>query len=227
MKTALVVMSYKNQEETVLRHLPFWKASGADCLIGDAPNDGTVWPDGFNMGLVNGKSQHAGEEIINRVVQLMEVLPRLGFDRYCLIEYDVLILRPIEWGGPGFRSEISESVDSHFKSRFFYLPPWIMDGQTMKELAVIGRQMLAEGNIEGGFVDRFMGVATDRLGIQVRRVLGGIFTRDFRLEPPEAYKLGRGLAMGNKVTYLHTVKTQHELEYLTGQRDDIPPQRLD
>lgn len=214
---ALIVMAHKGTEECLQRHLPFFKRSGADVLIGAGPNDGMIWPPGFDYVICQGTSERIGKQILGRLVALWKFLSWLDFDHCCIIEYDMLILKPIEeW--PTFGADIFPNTDAKFKSDKYYLPPWFMDRPTLKAMTDAGIRALAEDDIELGYTDRFMGLLAKTLGIEVAPVKE-VCTRCFYLDH-SLYSGARELVSKGELRFLHTIKTETELRYMLGESDN-------
>ena len=129
----------------------------------------------------------------------------------------MLILNPIEEWPSGLAGDIAANTDPKFKADRYYLPPWFMDRPTLKAMTDAGIRALAENNIEYGFTDRFMAVLANTLGIEVSQVREA-FTCCFSPGHPN-WPIARELVGKGELTFLHTIKTGKELQYILGEAE--------
>lgn len=208
-------MGHKAVEETIKRHFPFWSKTGLE-IVGSNPQDGTIWPKEITS-IAFGCNAHAGSLATPRLINILDYLSlRTDVDQVCLIEYDLVILKPIHLpDGICFGSMIApdENVDgqSRFKHDEYYPPPWFFLQTIAGDMADQARKLYAADDYEGGYHDRFFARILSTMGLKstlLPETCHGYFEAD-----PVRKEQARKQVQALKATYLHCVKTQEDLNY--------------
>lgn len=214
MKTALVIMGHKSVEETINRHWPYWVRWGME-VLGTSPQDGTMWPDGIES-MAFGVNAHCGFESAKRLTNIFQWLSGMShFDKFLMIEYDCIILNDprnvIEESGHFAAHFDVNKEGTRFKSDIYFPPPWIFTREAARDIFEQAQRLLARGDIEEGFSDRFLARIIGTTENRFRHVSGvqhGYFDLD-----QNAKKKAKASVEAGDCLFLHCIKTPEDLEY--------------
>jgi hypothetical protein len=164
-----LVHSYPGANSICARNYPTWKQAGFDKIIGIGTTDGgCTWPD--NMSYVNiGVNSYVDRDVLpRRLVDTVQFMTSLaGWDEACIIEYDVIMLKPFPSIPKGFSSPCKGGPQPWRKGNKFFHPPWVADRDSWNKILIGGLECLKAGEIEGGSPDCFIGWVCDRHGIPI------------------------------------------------------------
>lgn len=211
MKAALVVMGHRAVQDTIDRHMPYWRRTGLD-ILGTNPQDGTIWPADVES-MAYGVNAHCGRDSAVRLLNVFKWIansPERPF--YCVIEYDMLVLKPyIPPSNVVYtHSDVNKEGD-RFKHKFYNPPPWIVTNKVASVIHQTGEKLLNYNDFEEGYNDRFIARILSKSGLfwwAIPNVHHGYFDKD-----PEAKRKALEAVKAGTCTFLHCVKTQADLDY--------------
>lgn len=171
MKTLLVILSYAKANDIVERHWPFYEKAGCPILgIGREDSECRFpWPVRAGVGCIGvkeiGKDSYVnGDNLPKLLLDTLEYCLReyTTFHSYCLVEPDVIFMRPLPEEHPGgIVTQHMGGSSAGFFGRNYYHCPWWVDRMTAAAIVIRGRKMLECELIECGFPDRFLGLLLD------------------------------------------------------------------
>lgn len=218
MKISLVgIFSYAGANATVGRHWPYFQKAGVPLWGIGRINTSCYWPNGvFHTTDIGMDSYVDGHNLCSRLVKALTCfLEDHYFHDYndvCLIEYDSIFTGPLPEHPGGLATCIAGGNSPGFKGTRFFHTPWWADRPTAATIVEEGRKMLAEGDIEHGFPDRFLGRLVDR-----RPEIKVSETNTFSvntIDRPEYVAQARA-AIERGIWYAHGVKTPDQLKAVT------------
>lgn len=173
MRTLISILAHAEAQETFERHFPYWKAheaEGADLLFRFPANSAFVVPGHQSIAL--GKKEHDGLHSIANFYSIMDHMWNLGYDRVGFLEYDSFCLGPLpsmgefDLIGNIFPDQISEK----FQGGMFVHPPFFVTRAGLAQLVNFGMKGLPF-IAEGGFWDRWLGLAIKRAGLTCKSLI--------------------------------------------------------
>lgn len=215
-KLLMAVHGYPGANTTVVRHWPYYQKSGADEIFGiSTVGGGCVWPDNIRSmeigenRYIDGKSDH----LCRRLLDTLEGFLPLEWDRLCIVEYDAVFFHPLPRDLPsGIIAHLSGGTPTGCTCSQFFHCPWIFDRESAKKTIEVGRQMLADGDIQLGSPDCFLGRMQDVSDIRITDSPFPVYSRnslDITWQLEEARQ-----AVRSGVTMVHGVKTEAQLNSL-------------
>lgn len=174
MTTLINILAHKEAQQTFERHFQFWEK------VADKPSDILVWcPSNSKVEcpgiqiLCVAAAQHAGSEAILRIRTILEHGRDSGYDRVAFFEYDSICLGDKL---PEFSEDIGANIfldteSDKFNGGMFTHPPVVVKREGLARLCEAFKSMsLAD---EGGFWDRWLGLAIKRAALSHRNFLSG------------------------------------------------------
>lgn len=223
MKTHISIMAHGEARETFKRHFGFWhkQVNGVD-------EDMLIWfPDrkafevpGIQIQAV-GKPEHAGNVAIKRFRYILEHMNSLNYDRYIFHEYDSLSLEPL---GDDFNPDVAgnffeDKIENMggFRSPIFPHPPLSFSKKGLNKIVSEIRHM---PELEGGFWDRWLGLAAHRSGVHWHSFLqNGTGFAHNTVEPEHFHSLKEAVAAG--AVHLHGIKSPEALKVALEARESV------
>lgn len=218
------------------RHLPFWRSLGYPMQV-VTPEDCPV-ETGLTR-LMIGKASHHGVQANGRFREMLRLLSLTDYEWFVIHEYDSINLcREIPetiFKTPGLWANVFGNDDPHFKAKQYFHPPLIMDMGTLKALVKAvdmkssthritphldplpseGRGNGLSDGAEGGFWDRWLGVAAELAGVRVN-AYGPMGYSKNTIEEGDWTEARRAVERG--AMFLHGVKTEETLEAIAGEQ---------
>jgi hypothetical protein len=166
-----------------------------------------------------------GAHLPQRMVDTIEMLLPQSWEVLMLIEYDTLILKPVQV------ENMTELLAGHYaggrtwesKASAYYHNPWlfkrdiaalfVLEGKDAISSGVCGQKTgyaLAEPE---GSPDVFFGYIAEQIGTPVQSDLWSEYTRNDLKDPAHLEEARRAYQDG--VDVIHGCKSQHELDYIT------------
>jgi len=163
-----IVLAHGGAVETVKRHLPIWQANHDQVIVCSPADDPiqlpTIW------GFVNGRSSKYAADTNLRAREAMRLATVLQPHTLTVCEYDALL-----WHWPtahiatmqpdSVMGSVFQSADPKFKGKFYIHSPIIFGPQAIAKVTE-AMEKLPDG-AEGGFGDRYFGLAVETAGIPV------------------------------------------------------------
>jgi len=177
----LCVHSYPGANHLIPYHLPYWQRAGFDPIIGiGTTGGGCQWPGGMQSVEIGRNTYIAGDALPRRLVDTAAYLLALpGWEHAAIIEYDTVIFKPLPVPPPGLAMvNCVGPQPGHRKGTYGYHNPWLANRATWARVVECGRQMLVEGDIEGGSPDCFIGWLAERFGIPIHGDLFKLYTQN-------------------------------------------------
>lgn len=230
--TLLVIHSYRGAAPALQRHWPYWTALGLDMAIvdpvGDKPyplpvsNPGSIvgrWEFGQNwhpFKPVKKQRYYLKASLCEKLIQTFGVLRHLPqYRTICIIEYDCLILRPLpkHFGGLLSYKAVGPQPEHGLKAPFGLHCPWWADRETADAIWRVGQSMIAEGDVENGSPDIFLGLLVEKYGIPFSDMGSEYcFSRNTIDVPADVIVAKQKIKDG--ITFLHGVKHEWQLRRL-------------
>lgn len=211
MSLLLAIHAYPGAHEAIARHWPFYEKSGSDKIIGIGTTDGqTKWPAGVEHVEIGRNEYIAGDHLPRRLLDTMKFMLTLPFDRFCIIEWDVLFFQPLpEFTGMAAFHAGNQSPG--MRAKRFYHVPWAFDFSTGTKFVQEGEKLLKDVSGHECSPDVFFGWVCESSGIEVTQPWNG-FSRnslDCAGDLEEARNHYRAGVMA-----LHGCKTRREFDYI-------------
>lgn len=199
----------------VKRHWPYYRLSGCDILGIGRTNQKCEWPSDINYVHDIGESGHVGRgNLPLRLVTAFEYMATTkqfnGYDRFCLIEADSIFTRPMPAAAKWFSANLACGPAPGFRGNLGFHCPWIADHMIACAIAGHGYRMIANGDIERGWPDRFIGWLVEKNEIPWSKA--NTYSRN-ALDRPEYVEQARE-AIRNGVYHVHGIKTLQQLAAL-------------
>ena len=209
----LLVQSCVSANQTVARHFPYYEKAGCDQIIGVLTTGGRCeWP-GNNSIEIGRDSYVDGDHLCRRLVDTVQAGIDAGATEIVVIEYDVCFFRALPDRMPsGLVMNATGGWSEGFRGRRYFHPPWMMDLDTAYRVVEAGREMLADGDIEKGFPDRFIGRLAERYDVPVHEAWFQNYTQN-SLDQPEYLKQARQARLSG-CHMIHGFKSKAQLEYV-------------
>lgn len=208
----LAVHGYNGTHEAAERHYPYWLKAGADKLIGIGTTDGTRWPDGMEHVSIGRNSYIDGTHLPQRLIDTMRFMLLLPYDRYVLIEWDVLFFQPmVEFTGVvGF---LAGNRIGDMECEHFYHVPWGWDYESGQALVKKGQELIDSNQVSGHQCspDIFFSWVAQEAGIPVTTPWIG-FTRN-TIETAQDAEDARNARLAGAMA-IHGCKTRATLDYI-------------
>ena len=215
-KSLVGIFSYAGANATVGRHWPYFRKAGVPLWGIGRINTSCLWPDGvFNPVNIGEDTYVCGDNLCKRLIIACEhflMLPWMQqFNDVCLIEYDSIFTRALPEHPGGLATCIAGGNSPGFKGTRFFHTPWWVDRPTAALIVAEGRLMLAEGDIEHGFPDRFLGRLVDRCPMHITE------TNTFSVNTIDnpAYVEAAREAIRRGSFMVHGIKTADQLKAVT------------
>lgn len=214
MSRILLVHSCQKANSAVFLHYLYYLQSGCERVVGILTEGGRCkWPTEDTVA-ISPDRYIDGPHLPNRLLRTLEFGLAQGADEIVVIEYDVLFFHPLPAVLPkGITMNWTGGNQPGFKCTRFAHVPWTMDAETAKLVIAEGDKMLAEGDIEGGNPDLFLGRLTDRRpDIPVHSGLYPSFTRNSYDIPGDLEKARAAVKAGAVVC--HGIKHEREMTFI-------------
>jgi hypothetical protein len=211
----LLVHVHPSAEGTTRRHWPYWLRAGYDRIVGiTTEGGGCYWPNGDTVAI--GPDRYIdGPHLCNRLIRTFEFGVNQGADEICVIEHDTVFFKPMPFPFPaGFTMNRTGGNIAPWKCKEFSHNPWHLDAATARACIEMGDKMIAEGDIEGGNPDLFLGLLTEYV-YPLIRVNDGLFksyTRNALDQPAHLQEARKAYRDGAHV--IHGVKHAREIDYI-------------
>lgn len=212
----LAVQTYPaaNQRVKEFAARGFYKASGADRIIGITTQGGRSWWEGERV-VVGPDSYVSGNHLPNRLLRSMEACLARGATTVIVSEWDALWFKPLPSTIRGVRGFVMNQTGGNspgFEGKAFFHPPWICDADTARAAIKIGDELIRAGRIEKGFPDRFIGLIAEVGGLPVNQGVIKNYTRN-ALDTPDALHEARE-ARRNGAHVIHGFKSLAALNHV-------------
>ena len=210
----LMLQTYPGANGRILAHFPYYRTSGCEKVVGVVTEGGgCFWPTKDTVTI--GPDRYAsGSHLPMRLLKSIEHGLALKADTIVVSEWDCLFFKPIPRDLPkGLVMTRTGGNSPGFEGQSFYHPPWIMDSSTAKEVLAVGYKLVADGRIEQGFPDRFIGLVAEVGGITVHGDIISRYTQN-TIDRPEWVAEARAARRGG-CHAVHGVKTQAVLNAIT------------
>lgn len=234
MKLLVAIHAHAAVSDVLRRHWPYYWKSGGDILIVGRTNKRVDYPAETpgdrrcrytEIGLECGP----GGSIDNHLERFLETIQRFLF----LAEYDVLAITEYDtlWFHP-LAEEIAKVDPTWFLRRFhaylcstekpsekgwhheqFWHQPWIMGKEMAQQIYSVGKTLLRLRLLEGGFVDRWLGMLLHLYGIPVDQTNARTFSVN-AIDTPEFMAAARKAIRERDIYFIHGVKTEAQLKEL-------------
>lgn len=221
MKTLLLIFSHTEANPVVARHWPWYRKSGMDIVGVGSTNGNCIWPqygllDQIKIGSEGAPSgAHYIHRFLNALSYCLSNYSWLEYESFCFIEYDGIFLKPLPEIAPNtFVTKKNGGASDGFLGSFFVHTPWIMDRQMGHIILDYGQRMYKHGLHERGFLDRWFGLMIDLYKLNWSDLGRDVFSEN-TLDTPHLIQMGRDAAKRG-VFYIHGIKTQKQLEAVTG-----------
>lgn len=221
MSSVLAIQSYPGGTDCLMRHMPYFRNSGADELIVIGTTDGYFRIPKGATGIRIGKDSYLdGDHLPLRLVNTFDQLLDTEHDVLAVTEYDCVYFKPVDV------SKMTEGAAAHMAGRKpwgaigdkFYHPSWYLTRATAEKFVEEGRAVINEGICKYGSPesspDVFFGLVLERLNIPVQDNLYKEFSRN-SLDCEGDLERAR-LAYRSDFSIVHGIKTEAELAYITG-----------
>lgn len=215
-KLLLAIHGYPGANATVVRHWPLYMKAGADEIFGISTlGGGCVWPDfirsmeiGENR-YMDGKSDH----LCRRLLDTLEGFLPLEWDRLCIVEYDAVFFHSLPRDlPPGIIAHLSGGTPAGCTCSQFFHCPWIFDRESAKRAIEVGRKMIADGDIQLGSPDCFLGRMQDRSEIRITDCPFPVYSRNSLDIPWQLEEAKQAVKAG--AFMIHGVKNEAQLAAL-------------
>lgn len=175
-----LVHSYPGANEVVARNYPTWRNAGFERIIGIGTIDGgCTWPAGMESFTI-GVNSYVNRDVLPRrlvdTVRYMTSLP--GWDNACIIEYDVIMLKPFPAIPLGFSSPCKGGPQPWRLGQKFFHPPWVADRGSWDRILAGGEECLRAGEFEGGSPDCFIGWVCEKHHIPIHENTFSTYSRN-------------------------------------------------
>lgn len=209
----LAIQTYPGANLAAARHFPFYENAGADRIIGITTEDGGCdWPGREDIE-VGPDCYVSGDHLCRRLLETISACLESGADELMVAEYDTLFFRPMPPLFPdGLVMNATGGGGPEFRGLAYYHGPWCMNAVTAQKVVASGRLMLADGDIEHGWPDRFIGRLAERFEIPAVQGFFKNYSRNC-LDTPEYIAEARA-AIAAGAHAVHGVKTVGQLEAL-------------
>lgn len=209
----LAVQTFPGANETVARHWPHYEAAGCDRILGILTEGGRcTWP-GEHTAIVGKDSYVDGDHLCRRLLGTIRAGLDAGATELVIIEYDVCFFRALPATMPeGLVMNATGGWSEGFRGKRYFHPPWMMDINTAYRVLEGGEEMLAGGDIEKGFPDRFIGRLAERYDVPVREGWFANYTQN-SLDQPEYLKQARQARLAG-AHCVHGMKSAQQLNYV-------------
>lgn len=227
MNLLLAIHSWSGANEILARHWPFFRNAGASRIVGIG-TDGSrrtyplptlakcKFPEEIDgVAIIGDDSYMAGSNLVRRLMETMDWMMTQPEDRFALVEYDTIILRPIpEFSGVAAYRAGGPTWGSKSKLGFFH-NPWLFDRPTGRQIVLQLASIIAEGHCGYGTPESSPDVAfawaCERAGVEVQQLLKEYSQND--LDRPQYLAEARE-SVRNGAHAIHGVKTKDQLEYI-------------
>lgn len=216
MSVLLAIHSYPGANETFARHLPFYRNSGADKIVGISTNGGECrFPEGIESVEIGNNEYICGPALPARLLDTFEWCLSTEHDHYIVAEYDVLFFKPIP-PFTGFAAHRAGGKTFGSRPECFVHSPWCCDRPTASRIIYSGRQLIKEGACRQGrpecSPDVFISLACEMARVKIDHNVWKGFTRNSLdcqgdLEMARQHRVDGCHAM-------HGVKRESELEFI-------------
>lgn len=216
--TLLIVMAHSGSEAACLRHLPYWKSVSTD-IVFFSPLNSVVQMGGY-MVWAWGSAGHHSIEANQRYLAVLVGALASRYDHFIITEYDGPVLGPLlDWpaddqlAGNVFRDT---REDRGFVGTTFIHPPFFMSRKVMERIV---QQLRGTGDQEQYFYDRWLGLATERMGLLLMNLLetGEGYSQN---TISEAHFLDAASAVSKGAVAVHGCKTAKCFEVLESARKE-------
>lgn len=207
----LAIHSHAGANARIPVHWPFYERSGADKIIGIGTTDGRCqWPDGVEHVEIGRDGYIDGDHLPRKLLDTMQFMLLLPYDRYCLIEWDCLFFAPL----PEFTGMAAFHAGNRspgMRAQRFWHCPWSWDWDTGMSFLTKGRDLLRRVSGHECSPDVFFGWVCEEAGIPVSQPWKG-FSRN-SLDCAGDVELARKARMAGAVA-IHGIKRRADLDYV-------------
>lgn len=216
-KTLLAIHSYAGANHMVSVLWPYYKVAGCDILGIGRTNAQCLWPEAMQTRDIGEDpfkpwSQHQTDNLCRRLIDTLDVCLRdfTQYSDYCIIEWDSIFVKPLPEHSGGFIS-VPCGVENWpgFKAKVAFLGPWWFDKDSAKKAIDKGRELIANGDIEKGTPDFFIGRVVELTGIPYKAI-PVVFQMEFNT--PQFIEDARKHYLAKDVYYMHGIKTEQQLK---------------
>ena len=218
MKTLIVIFAHSTVNDTVRRHWPWYLRGDCDILGVGRTNTRCEWPtERLIHSIAVGIEGYASGD--NHILRFLETLTALltderykAYGAFCLVEYDGIFIRPVPPIKPGtICAKLAGHRDGHFRGNAYYHTPWYLDRIMAGRILKYGFAMLKAGLIEGGFIDRWLGLMVDLYDIPIADT--STYTQNTIDTPAKIEQARTAIEAG--AWYIHGIKTESQLINVT------------
>lgn len=219
----LLIQTYTQARDTLLRHWEFFKGSGANEIHVITTEDDTQDYPATTIHL--GKNSYIdGSHLPTRLVETVQWGLNSAHDHILVAEYDVLFLCPIRYKAMehGVASHRAGSKTWNSLANSFYHPPWLFKREVAEKFVEVGKQVIAKGvctrnrgepSTPESSPDVFFGYVTEIMEQPVQEDLWTEYSQhtigEFKGQLEQARE-----ARKNGVTCIHGVKTKEAFNYI-------------
>lgn len=214
MKTAVLVQSHSGANPLVARHYPWWRKSGLDLFGIGRENTNCVWPKempSFRIG------QEGKSDLSDRLVKTFDLFlsdPRFdGYTHCMVIESDAIFLAPPPYDHIEAAATHAGGPIAGLKAKEFFHTPWWLSRAMAERFVAMGASMVKRGDVEKNTPDFFITLAFEYLKEPIGW-LAGTYSRN-TLDIQRDLLEVRGLVRDKKLWYVHGLKTQQQLDFIT------------
>lgn len=219
MNTLVVIITHQGAQALLDRNWPWWVKGGYPLTIvehADKPSMRIPTPfvNGYSVQLlrVGTDPDRMPHRWVGRFMAIMEACSQMpGPTDFCFIEADGIFTRPLPPHPGGLVTTLAGHKSPGFRGHNYYHTPWWMDRKTMGAVLFWGRRMLNADLDEAGFIDRFIGLM--ELLYDLTIVPASSYSQN-SLDQSHFLEQARA-AIAKGAYYVHGVKTQQHLDYVT------------
>lgn len=200
-----LIQAHHGVEATVSRHLPFWEASYDRVVFVTTKGSALKLP---VEQIERGAGGHHGDELADRVVEMLEWALSQSWSMFGLFEYDAFHLAHMAPPLKGMSAiRYKQDNPTYWEGAFFLHYPHLYSREALAAIVPQLKAIRARGEVDTRYSDRFIGRAAELAGIPVQDLkaekLG--FSRDTitTADVPEMEKAVRKGAVA-----IHGVKTE-------------------
>lgn len=213
-KTLVIIQGHKGVRETLARHWPYFKLSGCDLCGAASDNEPLIWPETIPMINLGPETGRGGDSLPRNLIRTLEgFMAHPGLKDYTMamvVEYDCVFVSPVFFFSHEMGAHLAGGPYPGLKASNFFHPPWIFNREFIPKVIMWGNHMIAEGDIEKGYTDFFLGRMADRFGFVISHVIG-IYSQN-TMDRPECQEQCRLLIQEGRVRMVHGIKTADQLK---------------
>jgi hypothetical protein len=212
----LAVQAFPGSNSACARHYPLWKHCGFDRIVGIATvGGGCKFPAGMEYVEIGRNSYISGDHLPRRFIDTAAwLLSQPNWREASIIEWDTITLKqfPSVLNVDGLHAHLAGYGGGRFKALKFFHNPWTANIGTWHQVVKFGRQMIAEGDIELGHPDFFIGLLCQRFGLPITESLIQCYSQNTIASPWQIADARKHIALG--AIAVHGVKSAEVLKTL-------------